>query len=67
MTHHDHDDPQSGAADELLDLREASALLDVPSEQVRTMAEQGMLTPDGEGDDMRFRRGELIAARQTGG
>lgn len=67
MTHHDHDEPQTGDPDELLDLREASALLDVPTDQVRTMAEQGMLTPEGEGDDVRFRRGELIAARQQGG
>lgn len=67
MSDHPHDDPQVGDPDELLDLGEASALLDVTTDQVQAMAEQGMITAEGEGDGARFRRGELIAARNQGG
>lgn len=59
-------DPQTGDPDELLDLDGASALLGVPVEQVRTMADQGMITSTRD-DAFRFRRSELIALRQVGG
>lgn len=61
-------DPQAGEPDDLIGLDEASALLEVPVEQVRAMADQGLITPSGSSADApEFLRGEVIAARELGG
>jgi hypothetical protein len=61
-------DPQSGDPGDLIGLEEASALLEVPIEQVRTMVDEDLLVPvDADAPDLRFPRGEVIAARQVGG
>lgn len=60
-------DPQAGDPAELVDLEAATAILEVPTEQVRAMVEQGIITPAEEGDEPRFRRADLLAARQLGG
>ena len=59
--------PQAGDPEELLDLQQASELLGVPEEQVMAMADQELITPQDDGDGPRFRRAELIAARDVGG
>ena len=59
--------PQDGDPDELLGMDAAAELLGVPVEQVRTMADEGVITRvDDEGGPC-FRRAELIAARTMGG
>jgi len=60
-------DPQQGDPDELLTLDRASELLGVAPAQVEAMTDQGLITPVDEGAGPRFRRAELIAARQLGG
>lgn len=60
-------EPQRGDPSELLDTDAAAALLGVPVEQLRAMAEQGLLTPVDDGNGPCFRRAELIAAREAGG
>ena len=67
MTSDDAENPQAGDPDELLDLQQASELLGVPEEQVRAMSDQELITPQDGGDGPRFRRAELIAARDLGG
>ena len=59
--------PQAGDPDELLGLDAASELLGVPVEQVRAMADQGIITTLGGSEGPGFRRAELIAARELGG
>lgn len=59
--------PQAGDPDELLGLDQASALLGVPVEQVKEMAQQGMLTRVEDEGGTGFRRAELIAVREAGG
>lgn len=59
--------PQAGDPEELLGLDAASELLGVPVEQVRAMADQGIITQQESGDGPGFQRGELIAARDLGG
>lgn len=66
MTDHT-EDPQAGDPDELLGTDAAAELLGVPVEQVRTMAEQGIITKVDDADGPCFRRAELIAARTQGG
>jgi len=56
----------SGAPDELIGTDEASALLEVAADRVEVMVEEGILTPVGEGE-RRFRRAEVLAARELGG
>jgi len=54
--------------DDWVDVEGASSILGVPAAQVMAMAEQGLITPQG--DDVsqpRFRRAELLAAREVGG
>ncbi|HEU5082142.1 MAG TPA: hypothetical protein VFU14_02290 [Acidimicrobiales bacterium] len=63
----EHANPQTGDPDELLGLDQASALLGVPVEQVKAMAEQGLITSIEDEGGTGFRRGELIAAREAGG
>ena len=63
----DQNDPQAGDPDELLGIDEASALLDVPPDQVRAMSDQGVITAHDGAEGPRFRRAELIAARELGG
>ena len=62
-------DPQQSpeSLGELLDVEAASAVLEVPVEQVLAMAEQGLITPEEGGSGPRFRRAELLAARELGG
>lgn len=52
---------------ELVDVEEASAVLEVPVEQVLAMVDQGLLTPEDGSAGPRFRRAELLAARELGG
>lgn len=59
--------PQAGDPEELLGLDAASELLGVPVEQVRAMADQGLITMRDSGDGPGFQRAELIAARDVGG
>jgi len=58
---------QAGDPAELLGTDAAAALLGVPVEQVRTMAEQGLITRIDDGAGPCFRRAELIAVREAGG
>lgn len=58
---------QAGDPEELLGLDAASELLGVPVEQVRAMADQGVITARDSGDGPGFQRAELIAARELGG
>lgn len=59
--------PQAGDPGELLGLDAASELLGVPVEQVRAMADQGIITTHDNGDGPGYQRAELIAARDLGG
>ena len=59
--------PQTGDPQELLGLDEASELLGVPVEQVRAMADQGLITRHDTDNGPGFQRAELIAARDLGG
>lgn len=56
-----------GPMDELLDVEAASGVLQVPVEQVLAMADQGLITPEEGSSGPRFRRAELLAARELGG
>ena len=62
-------DPQESPPSlaELLDVEAASAILEVPVEQVLAMAEQGLITAEEGAAGPRFRRAELLAARELGG
>jgi hypothetical protein len=66
MTDASHD-PQTGDLHQLLDVEAASALLEVPVAQVLAMAEQGLITAEQGSSGPRFRRAELLAARELGG
>ena len=59
----------SGADDltELVDIEEASAVLEVPVEQVLAMVDQGLISAEEGSAGPRFRRAELLAARELGG
>jgi hypothetical protein len=59
--------PQTGDPKDLLGLDEASELLGVQVEQVRAMADQGLITRHDTDDGPAFQRAELIAARDVGG
>ena len=59
--------PQTGDPHDILGLDEASELLGVPVEQVRAMADQGLITSQDTDDGPGFQRAELIAARDLGG
>ena len=59
-------DSGSGAPDDLIGVEEASALLEVTADRVEVMVEEGLLTPVGTGE-RRFRRAEVLAARELGG
>lgn len=58
---------QAGDPEELLGLDAASELLGVPVEQVRAMADQGIITRRDQEGGPAFQRAELIAARELGG
>jgi hypothetical protein len=58
----EHEDP-----DDLLDEEAAAEVLGVAVGQLHAMADQGLLTPEGSGGAARFRRAELLAARELGG
>src|SRR3546814_14047557 len=53
--------------DELLDVEEAAKLLEVPVQQALNMAEQGLITAEQGSSGPRFRRAEVLAARELGG
>jgi hypothetical protein len=59
----------SGSDDltELLDVEEASAVLEVPVDQVLAMVDQGLISAEEGSAGPRFRRAELLAARELGG
>jgi hypothetical protein len=63
----EHSDPQAGDPGDLVGLDVASELLGVPEDQVRTMADQGVITAHDGAEGPRFQRAELIAARDLGG
>ncbi len=52
---------------ELLDVEEASAVLEVPVDQVLAMVDQGLLSAQEGAAGPRFRRSELLAVRELGG
>ena len=58
---------QTGDPEELLGLDAASELLGVPVEQVRAMADQGLITRRDREGGPGFQRAELLAARELGG
>ncbi len=60
-------EPRPEHPDDVIGIDEASRLLEVPLEQVRTMVATGMLTTCDAGDTPRFRRGAVLAARELGG
>jgi len=59
--------PQAGDPEELLGTDAAAELLGVTVEQVRAMADQGVITKHEDAHGPCFRRSELIAARELGG
>ena len=54
------------STDELVDLTRASELIGVPVEQVRSMVDEGMLTPVLGQPDLRFRDSDVRALRLLG-
>jgi hypothetical protein len=52
---------------ELLDVEEASAVLEVPVDQMLAMVDQGLISAEEGSAGPRFRRAELLAARELGG
>ena len=52
--------------DDMVDAREASALLEVPPDRVDVLVEEGLLTAFGDGEARRFRRSEVLAVRDLG-
>jgi hypothetical protein len=56
----------SGAPDDLIGVDEASALLEVTADRVAVMEQEGLLTAVADGE-RRFRRAEVLAARELGG
>ncbi|MET0728996.1 MAG: hypothetical protein ABWZ76_11935 [Acidimicrobiales bacterium] len=58
---------ETGPLDELLAVEAASAVLEVPVEQVLALAEQGIITAVQGSSGPRFQRAELLAARELGG
>jgi hypothetical protein len=63
----DPTDRPAADLDELLDLEPAAAVVGVPAAQLLAMAEQGVVTPEEGSSGPRFRRAELLAARELGG
>lgn len=63
----DQSERQTGDPEALLGLDAASELLGVPVEQVRTMADQGLITLHEGDEGPGFQRAELLAARSLGG
>lgn len=59
--------PQTGDPQDIVGLDEASELLGVPVEQVRAMADQGLITRHDTDNGPGYQRAELIAARDLGG
>lgn len=53
--------------EDLVDLEEASRLLEVEPSQVETMVEEGMLASTEGSSGRRFRRSEVMALRELGG
>jgi len=54
-------------ADDLIDRDEACALLEIDSERLAAMVNQGMLESVGTDDDPRYSRAEVVALRELGG
>jgi hypothetical protein len=60
-------DPAGHAPDDLLDVEDAAAAVEVAPAQLLAMAEQGLLTAEEGSSGPRFRWAELLAVRQLGG
>jgi len=60
-------DDANGELDDLIGVEEASRLLEVATDRVRVMVEEGLLTPAEGGDGNRFLRAEVLAVREIGG
>jgi hypothetical protein len=54
-------------ADDLIDRDEACRILEVDSDRLDAMVEEGMLDTVGPADAARFSRAEVIALREAGG
>lgn len=52
---------------ELIGAEEATSLLEVTRDRLQVMIEGGLLNPVGEPGELRFYRGEVVAARELGG
>jgi hypothetical protein len=51
----------------LVDAAGAAELLEVVPDRIPIMADEGLLTPTGDGPDLRFTVAEVLAARDLGG
>lgn len=60
-------DGETAERHEMIGLEEATSLLEVASDRIRVMIEGGLLNPVGGPGELRFYRGEVIAAREQGG
>jgi hypothetical protein len=63
-------DPTRGHEEDLIDIYEASDLIEVPAEMIRNMVDEDLLVPvvPAEADeDLRFRRADVLAVRELGG
>ncbi len=60
-------DSQGAGPDDLIGLGDVAALLEVTEDRVQVMIDGGLLNPVGGPGELRFYRGEVIAARELGG
>jgi hypothetical protein len=58
---------EPGPLDETVDTEEAAGLLEVPEDRIEILVEEGLLTPVGDTEELRFRRAEVLAVRELGG
>ena len=58
---------QGGQPGDLIGVEEACGLLEVSPDQVQVMIDGGLLNPVGGPGELRFNRGDVIAARELGG
>jgi hypothetical protein len=57
---------RAGAPDDLIDLAEASDILEVTPDRIGVMVEEGLLEPAGPVGERRFVRAHVIAVRELG-
>lgn len=60
-------DRQRAAPDDVIGTEEAISLLEVVPDRVQVMIDGGLLNPVPRPGQLRFYRGEVIAAREQGG